>query len=146
MVAVEKQAFSLRSKMTFFFHNSLHELESTWILFFHYPVGTRRRSLNAQKAAINGLFPRVLQNDRSFLMRVPMKFKLTVESLRDDFRPYGGKLDDLRASLEEAYRNFEACLVEESSIKHIKKVHETHWMAYTTPSYWCFKKWRRMFN
>jgi hypothetical protein len=131
-VEVEKQSYRYLppdSKVTFFYHNSLQELESvwwlaTWIIFFHYPVRTAIGSLIAQKAAINELFPRILPNDRSLFIDVSMKFNMVVDSLHVDFRPYGRRLDDLRAALGKAYSNFEACLVDESSIEHIKHFDE----------------------
>ena len=126
---VEKQAYKylpVPSEVRFFYHHSLHELESvwcpaTWILFFHYPVGTA--SLNAQKAAISELCPRILPSQRSLFIRTSRKFKTIVESLQVDFRPYGKKLDDLRASLQKAYSKFEAYLVDEYSTEYINDFH-----------------------
>ena len=127
-VEVERQGYlfiPVDSNVKFFYHNSLHELESvwwlaTWILFFHYPVGTAATgSLNTQKAAVNELFPRILPNDRLVFIRFPRKFERIVKSLHVDFHPYGNKMDNLRASLQKAYSNFEAYLVNEDSIEYI---------------------------
>ena len=46
-----------------------------------------------------------------------------MESLHVDFRPYGKKLDDLRASLQKAYSKFEAYLVDEYSTEYINDFH-----------------------
>lgn len=98
---------------------------ATWILFFHYPVETAATgSLNPQKAAINELFPRILPNDRLVLIRCPGRFERIVESLHADFRPYGNKLDNLRASLQTAFIKFEARLVGQGAFEQIENFSE----------------------
>lgn len=115
-----------KNKPGFFYHNSLHELESvwwlaTWFLFFHHPSEQAHENLKGQKDALDALFPRRLTDFHRFqFFSEDGKFQNAIQCLHADIRGPGADLEKLRTSLKAAYKDFEVYLVEPSAPRHIQ--------------------------
>jgi len=78
------------------------------------------RRFGGTKAAVNGLFPRILGSiGRTDF--ISSDFEKIMDDLHLTFRPYSHKLNDLRESLLFAYTNFEACLSDQGSIQNFSQ-------------------------
>ena len=115
-----------KNKPGFFYHNSLHELESvwwlaTWFLFFHHPSEQEPENLKEQRDALDALFPRRLTDFHRFqFFFEDGKFQNIIQCLHADIRDPAADLEKLRASLKAAYKDFEVCLVEPDAPSYIE--------------------------
>lgn len=125
-IEVESQRYLfLRLPVTadipFFYHNSLHELESvwwlaTWVLLFHYPrTKAASGNLESQRTTLRNVFPRVVGSAQrhQFLTSGYQQFGTgTTKILHADVQSYGEELQILCRKLLASYVAFEACLAE----------------------------------
>ncbi|KAK2459545.1 hypothetical protein APHAL10511_008424 [Amanita phalloides] len=111
----------------FFYHNSLHELESvwwlaTWCLFFHRPSESEQapEDLTGQRNALDALFPRRMNDLNRFeFFSVDQMFSDFTRYLHPDLHRIG--TEGLRVSLKAAYKSFEARLLEQDALVYFSQ-------------------------
>ncbi|KAF8627535.1 hypothetical protein AX15_004383 [Amanita polypyramis BW_CC] len=129
-VEVEEQKYLFVSdfleRPAFFYHNSLHELESvwwltTWILFFYCPSEQVPANLNGQIRALNALLPRRPNSNRSVTFRDRRGFTEFTDNLQGELRHLGNDVEELRRGLIKAYIDFEVNLVGDNARPYFEK-------------------------